>query len=294
MTNKKFLEKFSYLIEPQLRKYEESRAELKNRADLIKTILLKIDRNDLKNIKIEVAIMFLLNVCHSLIFFPDNDIKAKLKQLGVTSKVYRWFIPIEKLDIKLKRIEAKKIVVLRDVALSFIKLFLQSKIRIALYKDAKTIFNVKVQVPANEDPVLISNKIFRRRKYANGDALSIADPVEHIVNAMAGEFEKQFKDRKKAKVELRKQLEGKAETYYLGDVVNSFLPTKKMEQTELLFSLGDIFRLISKDRIIWNKSQYENRISSYENNFKRYVAFRVKKITAYNKERDEARQILVH
>ena len=99
---------------------------------------------------------------------------------------------------------------------------------------------------------------------------------------------------KKAKIELRKQFEGKADTYYLGDVVNSFLPTKKMEQTDFLFSLAGLFRLISKDRVIWNKSQFENRESSYENNFKRYVAFRVKKITAYNKERDEIRQILIH
>ncbi len=294
MTSKEYVVKILSLVEPQTKEYDESIIALSNQADKAKKVLLQINPQEFKHIEIGEAFQFLLNVCRGLIFFPDKVSIMKLKQLGITYNVYRWFIPIEKIESEFKKIDNKNILVLKSIALHFILMFLQSKIRVALYKNAKTIFKIKTKVASNEDPILVSNKIFRRREYANGDSLTINDPLEYIINLIAGEFEKQFADRTKAKIELRKQVEGTAETYYLYHLVGFFIPTKETQQTYFLYCLGSLFRLISKDRIIWTKAQYENRESSYKNNYRRYVASRIKKITGYDQGTNDIRQILDH
>ncbi len=107
-------------------------------------------------------------------------------------------------------------------------------------------------------------------------------------------LEEIFKNKKTAKIMFKKLIEGKTETIYLNNLLFCFVPKKEFEQTEFLSKLAGIFKLVSLDRLIWTEIQYEARESSYENNYKRYLARRIIHITNFKPGKDDLRQILVH
>ncbi|HVT85771.1 MAG TPA: hypothetical protein VHD35_11245 [Chitinophagaceae bacterium] len=165
-------------------------------------------------------------------------------------------------------------------------------IRALFLKEGRPILETEDNLDINFRGIIV--KIFNRQKYSGGEPKTIENPLEFIFTELARNLLKENNDKKKAKILLRKILEGNSESIYLKGLLRSFIPQEEFAQTQFLYSHGGIFILLSKDKVIWDIEKYEDRESSYKNNYQRYVAFRIKKLTQCDPPTDDLRQILVH
>jgi hypothetical protein len=292
MNNEEYKERITSFIRKEEDDYLIAIDKLKKQHLLIMKLFLEIDPKVMRGKDPHFYFALLLEVCKSSALFPERRVSNKLRRLGISDKLTQWFLPLKIIEQRMNIIEKKEILILKHVALMSTALFLHSKIRAQFIKERKIIADA--QDEPDIDFKKMKNNLFRRREYAAGEPKSFSNVVEVELNEAARFLEDFYNDSKMAKIQLGKLFDGKTECFFFNILLRSFVPKKEMEQTEFLSRISGFFKLLSKDRIIWTKAQFEEPDSCYGNNYKRYLARRVMRISCFNPKIDDFRQFLVH
>jgi hypothetical protein len=229
-----------------------------------------------------------------MILFPNKDVNHVLEKAGYRETLLRWFVPIKNLRLELKKLN-KENLVLEGFALKNIEHYLISKMTVDYWKQTARIINQKEQEGNLYNAV---ERVYRRRKNTRlGKTIRIDNLDDAVVNfqfvVLEEELQKYYPAsyRLKAKKKLRSLYLLKVQHEELLTLINTIFPIKQKSQTDWFLSLKDLFSLFALEEQ-WTKEAFENEKSIYENNFNKYIALKIKKLTGFKGSKHDPSQFL--
>lgn len=253
---------------------------IRKKAENAKTLLNGDDLRLLKKSNPSLFYERILFICKNLILFADRSTIIKLRTLNIPLTLTRWLIPLEDILNELNPLSKKRFLIRKNAVIKTVILYLGSKITTELEKKAGSILKLHKDTKPDLKQIIVN--YYRRNQYATKRSFNIHDTFNNLSTEKIIGLNEKLKINKKSKQFFLNLIKGKTESFYLKKLPNCYTPTRPMSQTLFLSFLAPFFRVICKDRRIWTKAEFENRPSSYENDYNRYLAIRIRKITRYN------------
>ena len=253
--------------------------ELKQNSILAKEMLLNYEFNPFPNDgtieeKISFAAQFTPLLSY-LIFFPDDEIIQKLKELRFSGKALKWFVNLEKITNEINRLANIKGLFFNPFLFLFgIESHLYNSFFISYVED----FELSITYNKSETNILsleYDNRI-RRRKY-NEDKKQKAkmDDYEKLMNQLHDDLEEATKEdngySNKTFSELAK---GNTKSYY--NCLNTF-KTQGISKNKVYLELFPLLKMImKKDKMLTEEEFIISKDEKYDADYKKYKIKRVK------------------
>jgi hypothetical protein len=226
---------------------------------------------------------FLLDLCYSLALFPDPTIYSDLTKFGISSKVPNWFVSLKSIEEQFEEISKRDIVVLKYHALRTIIFYLCSKIRAEILNESHLILG-----EGNKSKLIAEiQNIFRRREYGQGRLKTFKNDFDISMDELIQEMdEKLFTDSKKTKKFFLDSFNGKTEKIYIRELIRSFIKPEGMSAPVFASTVSGLLNLLLKDddKKLLTKDDFWEGDALYGNNYNRYLANRIKKISGLDEQ----------
>lgn len=184
----------------------------------------------------------------------DENLKNRLIELGFGFEVTKWLICPMDIDKELDIIASHgMVIVMKEKALQFIKLYIQSKICAAI------MFHL---CPAEYDKQFTNlatatlKKLFRR-KFANGVLANPQTELDRHLSYAVDELEKRSPEDFDYRRFLTSYTSGDTDRYFLTQIFQCFR-APDLDRRDLYYVLAALFKLIRRNRNIMSESEFDN------------------------------------
>ncbi len=278
------------IFDKQNKEYLKSIKLITENAAAYQKLLFSSDFEQLKNP--EDIFLYLRLILRATVLHPNQKLTNKLKSLQVSKQVLKYYVDCKKIDRELQKLEKRKILVLRNLVLIATLNFLQNKISMSFYNYAGAL--LKQMGGAKPDLRKETTLFYRRLKHPSKKAKFAQSPLDFVNFELAESFRGLQPTEKQARTAHINLMDANTDSKFLNILLTSCVPSKAYEQTQYLSLFAPLFRLVCPDKPIWTKGEFEARSSSYENNYRRYLALRIKRLSGYKPADHDYRQILLH
>jgi hypothetical protein len=255
--------------------------ELKQNSILAKEMLLNYEFNPFPNDgTIEEKISFVAQftpLLNYLIFFPDDEIIRKLKELRFSGKALKWFVNLEKITDEINRLEKIKGLYINPLMfLIGIESHLYNSFFISYVEDfelSKTYNKSETNIISLE----YDNRIRRREYHKVKKQKAKMDDYEKLMNQLHDDFEELTKEdngySNKTFSELAK---GNTKSYY--NCLNTF-KNQGISKNKVYLELFPLLKMIMKDDKMLTEDEFIiSKDEKYDAVYKKYKISHVKQI----------------
>ena len=256
--------------------------ELKNEANEARPILLdleyklqKIDIRSEKNSPYFKDFMEMIFDLQDLVLFPDEEVLTKLKEIGVSNSVTKWFVNIEDIIHEIERLEnIKGLYIFKHSYLFFIHSHLSTSIIISFINE----YTKRYKYKNEEVNVLYLSvlNLFRRREYNERKGIiGKMNYSERLINLRFDFLMKTIEDKKSFRVSLLKILKGESQFLQQGLLFHNDGISKNRVYEEFY----PLIKLVEKNKVLYSQEEFnELNDDRYNSNYSEYKKARVKKI----------------
>ncbi len=213
-------------------------------------------------------------------FFPDIEIRAEFKRVGIPTDKMKWFVPIEEIDQQFNNIEKDPNLFVYKSGIAFlIKTHLDIKFKFFVLKWANAISKNGLDIEK------YARNFSRRMKYGKGEIKRPINDFDIIIQHLFSQMEDlQSKDERLGQF-FEMTLAGETKTSVLTEILDFCLEFDDVSERSKFTVLFDLFRLICKDEKLKSENEFrewtahlvaKGKNAKYDGDYDNYKYSRVK------------------
>ncbi|NTS40798.1 hypothetical protein HRG84_07745 [Flavisolibacter sp. BT320] len=185
-------------------------------------------------------------IAHKVMFFPEELIIQKLRELGLSEEVLIRFIPLDDITDQLDKIaNTNTFFFQKSAAIGIVYAYAHAKLNHAINENLKTVVK-DLNYSYVPDFKRSLNNIYDQRKYHGGTPRKVKDPHKQRLHEMLDNLE-QYLGKKDVEKFVKHQVAGRnIEAFLLRLIIEICQPTETTDEFHAKFF--DLFRLLMPEK----------------------------------------------